>query len=87
MARKHTIKKEKETNYNAKTGNVTITETEEHLIVDDTPHTFMADEAADDDEDLMFLGSKKKYVAHASDEDEADGQPALVIRVDDDGFW
>lgn len=77
MARKHTIKKEKETNYNAKTGDVTITETEEHVIVD--THTFMQEEE-EDDEDLMFLGKKKGV-------DEDDEEPILVIFNDDDKFW
>ena len=78
MARKHTIKKEKETNYNAKTGDVTITETEEHVIVD--THNFMADGADDEDEDLMFIGKKK-------DDDDEDTEPALIIFNDDDKFW
>ena len=87
MARKHSIKKETKTDYNAQTGNISVTETEEHLIIDDTPHTFMADEGVDDDEDLMFLGSsKKKHSSHVND-DDLDAEPALIIRVDDDGFW
>jgi photosystem II stability/assembly factor-like uncharacterized protein len=86
MARKHSIKKETKTDYNAETGNISVTETEEHLIIDDTPHVFMADDAADDDDDLMFLGSKKKHSSLATD-DDLDGEPALIIRVDDDGFW
>ena len=85
MARKHSIKKETKTDYNAETGNISVTETEEHLIIDDTPHTFMADEGVDDD-DLMFLGSKKKHTSLTND-DDLDAEPALIIRVDDDGFW
>ena len=77
MARKHTIKKEKETNYNAKTGDVTITETEEHVIVD--THTFMQD-ANDEDEDMMFIGKKKN-------DDDDEEEPVLVMFNDDDKFW
>jgi hypothetical protein len=96
MARKHTVKKETKTDYNAKTGNISVVETEEHVITDDgampddTPHTFMADDN-DEEEDLMFLGtgSKKKFVVNPvmTDDDDGDGEPALIIRVDDDGFW
>lgn len=78
MVRKHTIKKERETNYNAKTGDVTITETEEHVIIE--KHEFMNADENEDEEDLMFLGKKK-----GADDDEE--EPVLVIFNDDDKFW
>jgi hypothetical protein len=36
---------------------------------------------ADDDDDLMFLGRQ------SNSDDDLDAEPALIIRVDDDGFW
>ena len=80
MVRKHTIKKEKETNYNAKTGDITVTETEEHVIIE--KHEFMNVDDSDEEEDLMFVGKKIK-----EDDETEDEEAALIIRVDDDGFW
>ena len=80
MVRKHTIKKDKQTNYNAKTGDITVTETEEHVIIE--KHDFMPIDDDDAEEDMMFVGKKN------SDEDEDDGSgPALIIFNDDDKFW
>jgi hypothetical protein len=89
MARKHTVKKDSKTTYNVNDSGFSVTTetTEEHIIIDDSPHTFL-DEASDDDDDLMFLGSKKKYISSPIDDlADADKEPALIIRVDDDGFW
>lgn len=80
MAKKHTIKKE--TNYDAKTGNLNIIE--EHVIIEDSPivekHDFLQLED-EEEEDLMFVGKKE------NEEDEIEDSPTLYIINNDDNFW
>lgn len=77
MVRKHTIKKE--TNYNAETGNISITE--EHVIIE--KHDFLAGKDEEDgEEDMYFLRNKKDATASP----ELD-EPTLYIFSDDDKFW
>ncbi len=74
MVKKHTIRKE--TNIDAKTGDINIVE--EHVIIE--KHDFLTTDE-EEDEDLMFLGKRNV------DEDGEEDSPTLYILNNDDNFW